>query len=57
MLQAGEPFVQIEERIEAMCGNEESKSALWLLAWSEQRTDARCRRPPEEGRVEALPPG
>jgi hypothetical protein len=57
MLQAGEPFVQIEERIEAMCGNEESKSALWLLAWSEQRTDDRCRRPPGEGRVEVLPPG
>ncbi len=57
MLRAGRPFGQIEERIEAMHVNEESKSALWLLAWSEQRTDTCSRRILEEDRADALPLG
>jgi hypothetical protein len=56
MLRAGKPFGQIEDRIESMHINEEAKSALWLLAWSEQRTDS-CRHILEEDRAEALPPG
>lgn len=56
MLRAGKPFGQIEERIEAMPVNEESKSALWLLAWSEQRTGAGWRIL-EQDRAGALPLG
>jgi hypothetical protein len=56
MLRAGESFGRIKERIEAMGVSEESKSALWLLAWSQQRADARCRRP-EADRAAVLPPG
>jgi hypothetical protein len=56
MLRAGKRFGQIEDRINAMHVNEEAKSALWLLAWSEQRTDTR--RPIlEEDPSEALPAG
>ena len=56
MLRAGKRFGQIEDRINAMHVNEEAKSALWLLAWSEQRTDTR--RPIlEEDASEALPAG
>ncbi len=56
MLRAGKRFGQIEDRINAMHVNEEAKSALGLLAWSEQRTDTR--RPIlEEDPSEALPAG
>lgn len=56
MLRAGKKFGQIEDRINAMAVNEEAKSALWLLAWSEQRTDTN--RPVlEERPTEALPAG
>jgi hypothetical protein len=56
MLRAGKRFGQIADRISAMEVNEEAKSALWLLAWSEQKTDAN--RPVlAEPPTEALPAG
>lgn len=43
MVRAGRTIGQIEDRIDELPVNEEAKSALWLLAWSEH--EIRARRP------------
>ena len=43
MLRARKSLGQIQDRIEAMPVDEEAKSALWLLAWSEQGKGMRRR--------------
>ena len=55
MLRAGRPIGQIEDRIEELPVNEEAKSALWLLVWSEHGMEARRRTVAEPSR--ALPLG
>jgi hypothetical protein len=56
MLRSGLPFGQIEDRIEGMHASEETKSALWLLAWIEQENHTH--RPIlEQARTGVLPAG
>jgi hypothetical protein len=43
MLSAHRPFSVIEDRIERMMVSDDLKSALWLLAWSEQAVGERRR--------------
>ena len=43
MLSARRSFPVIEDRIERMSVSDDLKSALWLLAWSEQAVEERRR--------------
>lgn len=55
MVRAGRTIGQIEARIEELSVNEEAKSALWLLAWSEH--EASTRRPQIGAPIDELPAG
>lgn len=55
MVRAGSTIGQIKDRIEELPVDEEAKSALWLLAWSEHETSTR--RPPVGAPTRELPAG
>ena len=57
MLSARRSFPVIEDRIERMTVSDELKSALWLLAWSEQAVAERRRTINEALTLAAQPQG
>jgi hypothetical protein len=57
MLSARRPFPVIEDRIERMMVSDDLKSALWLLAWSEQAVAERRRTINEALTLAAKPSG
>jgi hypothetical protein len=52
MIAAGTPFAEVEELIESAGLPADEKSALWLLAWSEQ--DRRTQRAVAEEALASL---
>jgi hypothetical protein len=57
MLSARRSFPVIEDRIERMVVSDDLKSALWLLAWSEQAVAERRRTITEALTLAAKPNG
>lgn len=57
MLLARRSFPVIENRIERMTVSDDLKSALWLLAWSEQAVEERRRTINEALTLAAQPQG
>ena len=57
MISAGRSFPVIEDRIERMIVSDDLKSALWLLAWSEQAVEERRRMINEALTLAARPAG
>jgi len=57
MLLARRSFAVIEDRIERMMVSDDLKSALWLLAWSEQAVAERRRTVNEALTLAAQPQG